>query len=54
MSLYRQLLAEKAILYDQLHASAKQLVHRDDIILKNEQEIIRMKYENDIAKLEIY
>jgi len=42
------------VLYDQLHASTKQLVHRDDMILKNEQGMIRLKYENDISKLEVY
>jgi chromosome segregation ATPase len=54
MALYRQLLAEKSILFDQLHASVKQLVHRDDLVLKNEQELIRLKYENDLQKLEVY
>lgn len=53
VAVYRQLLAEKAVLYDQLHASTKQLVHRDDIILKNEQDMVRLKYENDMGKLEV-
>ena len=48
------LLTEKAILYDQLLASAKQLVNRDDIILKNEQEIIKLRYEIDIGRLEVF
>ena len=54
MAQYRQLLTEKAVLYDQLLSSAKQLVHRDDIILKNEQEMIKLKYEIDISKLEVF
>lgn len=29
-------------------------MHRDDIIVKNEQELIRLKYELDVAKLEVY
>ena len=53
MAQYRQTLAEKAVLYDQLHASTKQLINRDDIIIKNEAEIIRLKYEIDISKLEV-
>lgn len=29
-------------------------MNRDDIILKNEQDIIKLKYEIDLSKLEIY
>ncbi len=53
MALYRQILAEKAILYDQLLASTRQLVTRNDIIVKNETEIIKLKFEIDIIKLEV-
>ncbi len=53
MALYRQTLAEKAILYDQLLASTRQLVTRNDIIVKNETEIIKLKFEIDIIKLEV-
>jgi hypothetical protein len=50
---YRQVLNEKAILYDQLHSSARQLINRDDIVLKNEAEIVRLKYEIDLQGLEM-
>jgi hypothetical protein len=46
-------LNEKAILYDQLHSSARQLINRDDIVLKNEAEIVRFKYEIDMQGLEM-
>jgi hypothetical protein len=46
-------LNEKAILYDQLHSSARQLINRDDIVLKNEAEIVRLKYEIDLQGLEM-
>ena len=42
------MLNEKAILYDQLHSSARQLINRDDIVLKNEAEFVRLKYEIDL------
>lgn len=32
---------------------AKQLMNRDDLIIKNEEEIIRLKYDIDISKLEM-
>ena len=32
---------------------AKQLMNRDDLIIKNEEEIIRIKYDIDISKLEM-
>ena len=47
------MLNEKAILYDQLHSSARQLINRDDIVLKNEAEIVRFKYEIDMQGLEM-
>jgi predicted nucleic acid-binding Zn-ribbon protein len=46
-------LAEKAVLYDQLLASTRQLVSRNDIIVKNETEIIKLRFEIDIYRLEI-
>jgi hypothetical protein len=46
-------LNEKAILYDQLHSSARQLINRDDIVLKNEAEFVRLKYEIDLQGLEM-
>lgn len=53
MGLYRQTLAEKAVLYDQLLASTRQLVSRNDIIVKNETEIIKLRFEIDIYRLEV-
>lgn len=47
------MLNEKAILYDQLHSSARQLINRDDIVLKNEAEFVRLKYEIDLQGLEM-
>lgn len=34
-------------------ANARQLINRDDLIIKNEEEIIRIKYDIDISKLEM-
>ena len=48
IGLYRQILNEKAILYDQLQSSARQLINRDDIVLKNEAEIVKLRYEIDL------
>jgi hypothetical protein len=50
---YRRVLNEKAVLYDQMYAGAKQLMHRDELIIRNEEEIIRIKYDIDISKLEM-
>lgn len=36
-----------------MFSKAKQLLNRDDLIIKNEEEIIRLKYEIDISKLEM-
>ena len=41
------------MLYDQLLASTRQLVSRNDIIVKNETEIIKLRFEIDIYRLEI-
>jgi hypothetical protein len=41
-------LTEKALLYDSLLSSAKSLVHRDDLVLKNEAEITRIRYEIEL------
>jgi len=49
----RSLLNEKGILYDEMFSMAKQLVHRDDLILKNEEEIVRLRYDIELSKLEI-
>lgn len=50
---YRRVLNEKSILYDQMYVAARQLMNRDDIIIKNEEEIVRIKYDIDISKLEM-
>ena len=44
---------EKSVLYDEMYAQAKQLMNRDDLIIKNEEDIIRIKYDIDISKLEM-
>jgi len=49
----RSLLNEKGIFYDEMFSMAKQLVHRDDLILKNEEEIVRLRYDIELSKLEI-
>ena len=36
-----------------MYANAKQLMNRDELIIKNEEEIIRVKYDIDISKLEM-
>jgi len=46
-------LNEKSVLYDEMYAQAKQLMNRDDLIIKNEEDIIRIKYDIDISKLEM-
>lgn len=50
---YRRILNDKSVLYDQMLMYAKQLMNRDDLIIKNEEEIIRIKYDIDISKLEM-
>ena len=44
---------EKSILYDQMYVSARQLINRDELIIKNEEEIVRIKYDIDLSKLEM-
>lgn len=51
--MYHRILNEKSILYDQMYVSAKQLINRDELIIKNEQEIVRIKYDIDLSKLEM-
>lgn len=53
LRLYRQVLNDKGLLYDEMFSMAKQLLHRDQLIVKNEQEIIRIKFEIEISKLEL-
>lgn len=53
LKLYHRLLNEKTILYDQMYVSARQLINRDDLIVNNEQEIVRIKYDIDLSKLEM-
>lgn len=36
-----------------MYVSAKQLINRDELIIKNEQEIVKTKYDIDISKLEM-
>ena len=50
---YRRILNEKVLLYDQMYVCAKQLLNRDDIIIKNEEEIVRIKYDIDLSRLEM-
>jgi hypothetical protein len=33
--------------------NAKQLMNRDDIVIRNEEEIVRIKYDIDLSKLEM-
>ena len=33
---YRQVMHEKGVLFDEMFSMAKQLIHRDDLIIKNE------------------
>jgi septal ring factor EnvC (AmiA/AmiB activator) len=42
------------LLYDSLLSSAKSLVHRDDLVLKNEAEITRIRYEIELQALELH
>ncbi len=53
MKNYRKIVNEKTVLYDEMFARAKQLLNRDDLIIKNEEEIIRLKFDIDISKLEM-
>ncbi len=50
---YHRLLNEKSILYDEMYVSARQLINRDELIIKNEEEIVRIKYDIDLSKLEM-
>jgi Zn-dependent oligopeptidase len=50
---YHRALNEKAILFDSMYVAARQLINRDELIVKNEQEIIRTKYDIDLSKLEL-
>lgn len=50
---YHRLLNEKTILYDQMYVSARQLINRDELIVNNEQEIVKIKYDIDLSKLEM-
>jgi hypothetical protein len=36
-----------------MYVCAKQLLNRDDIIIKNEEEIVRIKYDIDLSRLEM-
>jgi hypothetical protein len=36
-----------------MYVSARQLINRDDIIIKNEEDIMKINYEIDISKLEM-
>lgn len=53
MKLYRRILNEKTLLFDQMFSNAKMLMDRDNLIIKNEEEIIRLKYDIDLSKLEL-
>jgi hypothetical protein len=36
-----------------MYICARQLLNRDDIIIKNEEEIVRIKYDIDLSRLEM-
>jgi hypothetical protein len=36
-----------------MYVNARQLVNRDELIIKNEEEIVRIKYDIDLSKLEM-
>jgi len=36
-----------------MYVSARQLINRDDIIIKNEEDVMKINYEIDISKLEM-
>jgi hypothetical protein len=36
-----------------MYVSARQLINRDELIIKNEEEIVRLKYDIDLSKLEM-
>lgn len=36
-----------------MYVAARQLINRDELIIKNEQEIVRTKYDIDLSKLEM-
>jgi len=36
-----------------MYVSARQLINRDELIIKNEEEIVRIKYDIDLSKLEM-
>lgn len=46
-------MTDKALLYDSLLSQAKSLIARDDLILKNEAELARLKYEIDFSMIEV-
>ena len=50
---YRHILNEKSVMYDEMFSMAKQLIHRDQLIIKNQEEIVAIKYDIDISKLEL-
>lgn len=36
-----------------MYVAARQLINRDELIIKNEEEIVRIKYDIDLSKLEM-
>lgn len=36
-----------------MYISARQLINRDDLIIKNGQEVVRIKYDIDLSRLEM-
>lgn len=36
-----------------MYVSARQLINRDELIVNNEQEIVKIKYDIDLSKLEM-
>lgn len=50
---YQRMLNEQVELFDQMYVNARQLLNRDDLVIRNEEEIVRIKYEIDLSKLEL-
>jgi hypothetical protein len=53
MMQFRKILNEKSVLYDQLYTSAQMLIQKDQLIVENEERIMKLKLEIDISTLEM-
>ena len=47
------MLNEKNILYDEMVSHVTQLINKNNLMISTEEEIVRIKYEIDISKLEM-